>query len=67
MKPGEQINVDLRNAVRVKCVCGSEFFTSAIVVYRVSALVSPTGQDLIAQQPVIICLECKKVLDQRKM
>jgi hypothetical protein len=62
LQPGQQIQVDLKNATPKVCECGSELFTPAIKLYTVSALVSPTGQELTAQQPVLVCLECKKVL-----
>jgi hypothetical protein len=31
-----------------------------VQVYTVSALVSPTGQELIAQQQILICMDCKE-------
>jgi hypothetical protein len=62
LQPGQQIQVDLKNATPKLCECGSELFTPAIKLYTVSALVSPTGQELTAQQPVLVCLECRKVL-----
>ena len=62
LQPGQQIQVDLKNATPKVCECGSELFTPAIKLYTVSALVSPTGQEMMAQQPVLVCLECKKAL-----
>ena len=62
LQPGQRIQVDLKNATLKVCECGSELFTPAIKLYTVSALVSPTGQELTAQQPVLVCLECRKVL-----
>jgi hypothetical protein len=62
LQPGQQIQIDLKNAVPRVCECGSELFTPAVKVFTVSALVSPTGQELTAQQPVLICLECRKVM-----
>ena len=62
LQPGQQIQVDLKNATQRACECGCVYFIPAIMVYTVSALVSPTGQELTAQQPVLVCLECKKVL-----
>ena len=62
VRPGQQIQIDLKNAVPRVCECGSELFTPAVKCYTVSALVSPTGQELTAQQPVLVCLECKKAL-----
>jgi 5-methylcytosine-specific restriction endonuclease McrA len=61
---GQQFQVDLRNATLQKCSCGSTLFTSAVEVYHVSHLISPTGQDLIAQNTVPICLECHKKLEE---
>ncbi len=62
LKPGQQIQVDLKNAVAKICVCGSELFTPAVKVFTVSALVSPTGQEMVAQLPVLVCMACKNVI-----
>jgi len=62
MRPGEQIQIDLKNAVPKVCECGSELFTPAVKCFTVSALVSPTGQELTAQQPVLVCMGCRKVM-----
>ena len=59
----QQIEIDMKNATPKKClVCGSELFTSAIKLYTVSALLSPTGQELLAQQPVLICNNCGEIV-----
>ena len=58
----QQIQVDLKNATQVECECGCKFFIPVVTVYTVSALVNPTGQDLTAQQPVLICKDCEKQL-----
>lgn len=75
--PGEQIQVDLKNAVPKTCnneisytsefgpytkTCGCDIFIPAVKLFTVSALVSPTGQELLAQQPVLVCKECGKVV-----
>ena len=62
LKPGQQIQVDLKNAVPKVCECGCKYFIPVVAVYTVSALVSPTGQELTAQQPVLICMECKAMI-----
>jgi hypothetical protein len=77
IRPGEQIQVDLKNATQKVCqnmiadhaetgayehICGCKYFIPVIALYTVSALVSPTGQELAAQQPVLVCLECKRPL-----
>jgi len=62
LRPGQQIQIDLKNAVPKVCECGSELFTPAVKVFTVSALVSPTGQELTAQKTVLVCMACKKEL-----
>jgi hypothetical protein len=63
IKPGQPVEVDMKNATPFKCVCGSDIFIPAIRVFSISALVSPTGQELTIQQPVLVCKECNKVFD----
>jgi hypothetical protein len=58
----QQIQVDLKDAVPQFCECGCQLFTPAIRVFKVSALLSPTGQELTAQQPVLICKNCGELL-----
>ncbi len=62
LKPGQQIQVDFKNAVPKVCECGCKYFIPVVAVYTVSALVSPTGQELTAQQPVLICRNCGELL-----
>ena len=64
IQPGEtlQIKVDLSKSPPRACACGCMYFTQAVTVHVISALISPTGQELTAQVPVLICLECKAVL-----
>ena len=59
-KPGQpmQINIDLDKATQRACACGCKYFVPVVAVYTVSALMSPTGQELMAQTPVLICKEC---------
>lgn len=52
----------LKNATVKACSCGCECFIQAVKAYHISALISPTGQEMMAQQPVLVCMECKEVL-----
>jgi hypothetical protein len=63
--PGTPIQVDLNNATIQVCPCGSKYFIPAISVYKVSALISPTGQELIANQQVVICAKCHLALGEK--
>jgi len=58
----QQIQIDLKNAIPKTCKCGCDLFTQAIKLFTVSALVSPTGQELLAQKPVLVCKSCGEVL-----
>ena len=62
-----QIEVDLKNATQRVCECGCKYFDAAVMVYTVSALANPTGQELTAQQPVLICLDCRKPLGDKNV
>ena len=64
LQPGQQINVDLKNAVPRECECGCKYFIPVVQVYTVSKFApgNATGQELTAQQPVLVCMECKEVL-----
>lgn len=65
LPPGTPIQVDLKNATVQVCPCGSKYFIPAISVYKVSALISPTGQELIANQQVVVCLKCHLALGEK--
>ena len=58
----QQIQVDLSKASQRSCACGCKYFTQAVTVHVISALLSPTGQEMAAQVPALICLECKAQL-----
>ena len=62
LQPGQQVNVDLKDATQRKCECGCEFFTPAMTVWTVSAIMSPSGDELTAQKPALLCVECHKQL-----
>jgi len=65
MKPPQQIQVGpevMKHAVQRECKCGCKFFIPAIQVSTISALISPIGQELTSQQPVLICLKCQEPL-----
>ena len=64
MKPLPQANtqVDLSNAETMKCEqCESTLFTTSYIIKRISAIVSPTGQEAIVPIQVYSCEGCSKV------
>ena len=62
----QQIKVDLSKSPPRACACGCKYFIPAVTVHTISALMSPTGQELTAQVPALICLECKEPLSLEK-
>lgn len=54
----QTFQVDLKNATKNECSCGSDVFIQAFNVYTVSPIVSPNGQELIAHQPIFVCAKC---------
>ena len=54
-----QIEVDLTHAKQIQCKCGGKvFLPGGVTLFSVSAIVSPTGQDLIANKPCAYCAKC---------
>ncbi len=66
LRPGQQVQVDLKNAMQRECECGCKFFIMVNTVFTVSALVSPIGQELIVQQPVLVCKDCGELLKNKE-
>jgi DNA-directed RNA polymerase subunit RPC12/RpoP len=57
--PQSNINVDLHSALDVVCEsCGSRLFKEVAVLKRVSALVSPTGKEMLAPIQTFACAAC---------
>ena len=58
----------LKNATDVKCeTCGNEYFESLFMVKKLSALVSPTGEEMIIPIQVLACNKCKKIMQRADM
>ena len=67
MQPGQQVQVDLKDATQQVCECGCKYFEGALTLYKVSAITSPNGQELMAQQPVLICKDCRKPFGEKEV
>lgn len=52
------ISVDLNKCETLACSCGNETFTEVITLKKISALLSPTGREMIAELRQKICLKC---------
>ena len=62
--PKQQVKVDLSDADTMKCQkCENPIFIQGYIIKRISAIVSPTGQEVIAPVQVFNCGNCGHMLD----
>ena len=60
--PAAQVQVDLREADTIKCDdCGNYLFITSHILKRLSAIVSPTGEEALIPVQVYSCGDCGKV------
>ena len=58
-QPQTEVSVDLSKADTIKCDdCGNYLFITSYVIKKVSAIMSPNGQDVIAPVQVYSCGNC---------
>jgi len=64
-----QMNLDLSQASDVKCdKCDNDSFKQAILLKRMSALISPSGQEILIPVSAFACEKCEHINDEfRKM
>ena len=63
----QNIGAAVMNADNIKCECGSTTFLQAVELKKLSALISPSGQNELVPMPAFICSSCGKVLDLSKI
>ena len=60
--PKQQVKVDLSQAETTKCEhCGNYLFIKSSIIKRLSALVSPTGEEALIPIEVYSCGNCGRV------
>ena len=60
----QQIRVNLDDAEDITCdECGNTYFTAAVMIKRISPLVSPTGQEALVPIQLFQCSKCGHVND----
>ena len=61
--PKTQVNVDLSDAETMSCgKCDNKIFIQGYVIKKISAIISPTGQEVIAPVQVFNCGSCGELL-----
>ena len=62
--PKAQVKVDLRDAETIKCKsCNNYLFITSFILKRLSALVSPNGQEALIPVQVYSCGNCGEVAE----
>ena len=63
-QPSAQVKVDLKQADTIKCNdCNNYLFITSFILKRLSAIVSPNGQEALIPVQVYSCGNCGKVAD----
>jgi predicted RNA-binding Zn-ribbon protein involved in translation (DUF1610 family) len=66
--PQQQVQVDLKDADTMKCQsCGNSIFIQGYVIKKISAIVSPTGKEVIAPIQVFNCGNCGEMLPLQEL
>ena len=61
--PKQQVQVDLTDAETLACgKCDNKIFIQGYVIKKISAIISPTGQEVIAPVQVFNCGSCGELL-----
>ena len=62
-KPKKQVQVDLEDAETMTCQkCENKIFIQGYVIKKISAIMSPTGKEVIAPIQVFNCGNCGTML-----
>ena len=60
--PQAEVKVDLSKADTIKCDdCGNYLFITAHVIKRLSAIISPTGQEALIPVAAFACEACSHI------
>ena len=63
-KKQQQVQVDLKQADTIKCKeCGNYLWIQSFILKKLSALVSPTGQETMIPVQVFSCGNCGKIAE----
>ena len=66
--PQAQVKIDLKDADTMKCqACGNSIFIQGYVIKKISAIVSPTGKEVIAPIQVFNCGNCGEMLPLQEL
>ena len=62
------MNIKMEDLESVRCKrCRGELFHQAVAIRRLSALLSPDGQEKFVSVPVLVCMGCKELLEPSRV
>jgi hypothetical protein len=64
MKGAPRVNITpemMKNFKTVTCECGGMVLETAIILKKISAIISPTGKEGLYPLEVLVCKKCGKV------
>jgi len=70
MKGAPRVNITpemMKNFKTVTCECGGMVLETAIILKKISAIISPTGKEEIYPIEVLVCKKCGKVPQELNM
>lgn len=62
-QPQAQVNLNPSDLDDIKCECGNYTFIQVVLLKRVSALLTPNGQEALTGHQVFACYACGKIPD----
>lgn len=66
--PKQQVKIDLADADTMKCQsCENPVFIQGYIIKKISAIVSPTGEEVIAPVQVFNCGNCGEMLPLKEI
>ena len=66
--PQQQVKIDLSDADTMKCQkCENSIFIQGYVIKKISAILSPTGEEVIAPVQVFNCGNCGEMLPLQEL
>lgn len=65
--PQQQINIKPDDLTPIVCSCGNETFESGLKLGKISAIISPTGQNMIVPQEILMCKKCGEELNPEEI
>jgi len=58
MQPQKQLNITIDKTTPVKCECGNQTFTEALMLRKVSRFITGQPEDRMTPIPVFLCSSC---------